>query len=762
MKSFFVLTLLLGVVLASPLCAQLQFNPAIGQEIVFEDTPVGETAELNYTAINNSRTAYNVRLSTEAPFSGDPAQFMVPGGQRVGFQLNFTPEQAGEVNGDLVITYWQGVNNPQQIAARLSGVGIAEGGPQIDVDSDSLDLFLFVDELGSIWDGSSVDLAVMNTGDDTLIVQSIRSNVNWLTIDPVQFDVLPIDEQMVTVGVPEDLLNAMEPGIYEAAITITSNDPDQGRLVVPVILDRGLIPNYLVVLGDAEPAANHALLIEDAIIGDAELEVWDEVGVFTPRDELAGSGYLDGEWPIVVLAWGEDQQAGFNGFREGEAFTFRLWDHSAETEYAAEAEYFEGPTTFEADGISDLALMSAPDQDEQVIILHRGFNLISLNVIPEDRYWQREEGPDVRLIFADVRENVVFVKNDHGAFYAPANNDFNSIPFWPLDRGMMVRMREADTLIISGRALPNDHEIALSSGWNFVAYYPDYPLLMYQAFGELVQAGTLVIAKNIYGQFYIPRYDFGGETRIEPNDAIQVKVTEDCSFNYPGQQNLLPSRRDGDIVRHFPQPQMTDVNMSVLIEEITGIDVVVGAEVAAFTPSNMIAGAWTVDTSGVPFGLALWGDSGTTNDTIEGFREGETIRFRYWDPAHRWELDITPNVIEGGQAVYQTNGFLVIGAVVGVEENIPVTPARFKLCEPYPNPFNQRINVNFELPQATQASLVLVDAASGRTVATLLNDERPAGRQSIAFDGQGLPTGVYMLVLRASGQEQSRKVLLLK
>lgn len=96
-------------------------------------------------------------------------------------------------------------------------------------------------------------------------------------------------------------------------------------------------------------------------------------------------------------------------------------------------------------------------------------------------------------------------------------------------------------------------------------------------------------------------------------------------------------------------------------------------------------------------------------------------------------------------------------------------PERFTFQAPYPNPFNPTTTFQFELPQATQLSLVIYNL-NGEEVWRLNNRMRndyPAGYHRVVWNGknsQGLPvsTGAYIAVLTTPEYRQSHKVLLIK
>jgi hypothetical protein len=80
-------------------------------------------------------------------------------------------------------------------------------------------------------------------------------------------------------------------------------------------------------------------------------------------------------------------------------------------------------------------------------------------------------------------------------------------------------------------------------------------------------------------------------------------------------------------------------------------------------------------------------------------------------------------------------------------------PARLVLHGNYPNPFQNRTLIRYELPQA---SLVQMDVFNvlGQRVAQLVDRPQPAGRNEIAFEAHSLPSGVYFVRLEVDGRSQ--------
>jgi L-ascorbate metabolism protein UlaG (beta-lactamase superfamily) len=96
-----------------------------------------------------------------------------------------------------------------------------------------------------------------------------------------------------------------------------------------------------------------------------------------------------------------------------------------------------------------------------------------------------------------------------------------------------------------------------------------------------------------------------------------------------------------------------------------------------------------------------------------------------------------------------------------VEEGNSVLPNSFGLLQNYPNPFNPTTNIGFRISDFGFVTLKVYDIL-GKEIATLINEEKPAGSYSVSFNGSNLPSGVYIYRIQAGGFTQSRKLVLLK
>ncbi len=99
------------------------------------------------------------------------------------------------------------------------------------------------------------------------------------------------------------------------------------------------------------------------------------------------------------------------------------------------------------------------------------------------------------------------------------------------------------------------------------------------------------------------------------------------------------------------------------------------------------------------------------------------------------------------------------------DSKLPVNRDKgFNLQQNYPNPFNPSTVINYELATGGKTQLKVYNVL-GNEIATLVNEEKPAGRYQVAF-GKGaeenLASGCYFYRLTSGTYTEVRKMLLVK
>ena len=95
-------------------------------------------------------------------------------------------------------------------------------------------------------------------------------------------------------------------------------------------------------------------------------------------------------------------------------------------------------------------------------------------------------------------------------------------------------------------------------------------------------------------------------------------------------------------------------------------------------------------------------------------------------------------------------------------------PQTFSLEQNYPNPFNPSTTIKYTIPnvalsgvEGSRVILKIYDVL-GNEIATLVNENKPAGNYEVTFDAKNLSSGIYYCKLQAGSLSQSIKMILLK
>lgn len=85
----------------------------------------------------------------------------------------------------------------------------------------------------------------------------------------------------------------------------------------------------------------------------------------------------------------------------------------------------------------------------------------------------------------------------------------------------------------------------------------------------------------------------------------------------------------------------------------------------------------------------------------------------------------------------------------------------FELSQNYPNPFNPSTSIDFAISRNVDVSLV-VYSLDGKEVNTLVNGNLSAGRYTVRFEADDLPSGVYLYKLVAGNSSVTKRMVLIK
>ena len=202
-----------------------------------------------------------------------------------------------------------------------------------------------------------------------------------------------------------------------------------------------------------------------------------------------------------------------------------------------------------------------------------------------------------------------------------------------------------------------------------------------------------------------------------------------------------------------------DYSVSALGTEIEPFNV----SIVVFVPPGTIC-FWTAVFPSIPIINSAFSFEGTYRDTLKGtFTTPDHAEGILGSAASVYGVGLVwirqPWSASRGAETGEV--FVFKEGIVGAVDELKLLPERVELEQNYPNPFNPATTVSFSIPSASRVSLEVFNTL-GVKVATLVDEEREAGKYSVRWDAGGVSSGVYFYRLHAGKFMQVRKALVLK
>jgi Tol biopolymer transport system component len=93
------------------------------------------------------------------------------------------------------------------------------------------------------------------------------------------------------------------------------------------------------------------------------------------------------------------------------------------------------------------------------------------------------------------------------------------------------------------------------------------------------------------------------------------------------------------------------------------------------------------------------------------------------------------------------------------ESDIP--PQYFQLYQNYPNPFNPTTTIKYKISKRNFVTLKIYDVM-GNAIATLVDEEKPAGNYGVEFNATRLTSDIYFYQLKAGNYLETKKMVFIK
>ena len=98
---------------------------------------------------------------------------------------------------------------------------------------------------------------------------------------------------------------------------------------------------------------------------------------------------------------------------------------------------------------------------------------------------------------------------------------------------------------------------------------------------------------------------------------------------------------------------------------------------------------------------------------------------------------------------------------ISASDPVAELPTEYALHQSYPNPFNPTTQLQFDVPKESLVDIAIYNVM-GQEVAHPVSTIYQPGRYNVTFDASGLPSGMYIARMQASGFSAVNKMMLLR
>jgi len=110
--------------------------------------------------------------------------------------------------------------------------------------------------------------------------------------------------------------------------------------------------------------------------------------------------------------------------------------------------------------------------------------------------------------------------------------------------------------------------------------------------------------------------------------------------------------------------------------------------------------------------------------------------------------------------IYARKAFVFKKGPTGVHD-VAHLPTEYVLHQNFPNPFNPTTAIAYELPKNDFVTIKVYNLL-GQEIITLVNSNQTAGKHSVVFDANNLPSGVYIYTLQSAAVHLAKRMTLMR
>ncbi|HAN79709.1 MAG TPA: hypothetical protein DCQ31_19080 [Bacteroidales bacterium] len=321
----------------------------------------------------------------------------------------------------------------------------------------------------------------------------------------------------------------------------------------------------------------------------------------------------------------------------------------------------------------------------------------------------------------------------------------------------MVKLAKQNTLSYWGARLNSlDEQIPVTSGWNWISYTSHKNMKVNDAFANYQPA----VGDVIKSQFQFAMYDqalgwVGSLTYMVPGRGYMFKTANaagNLSFPSSGLSKSL-NGNDYEPVEGTPW-KLAETNYMHTMSVIAKLD----NQKGELTSNNYAVGAFAgSECRGI-------GSVVKVNNEYLLFltvysNDAQVLTFKAIDLDTKTVVGINEKLSFAGNAVAGSIEMPFALTMAGVTSTEPglENAGNFSVSV-YPNPFTDKLSVNFNVPQSGKVTIEVYDLL-GKELYTVINKQMPQGEHVVEISEITLPSGMYLLKIRTNEYVQTVNIV---
>tara|TARA_B100001250_G_scaffold198024_1_gene169943 strand:+ start:2123 stop:4918 length:2796 start_codon:yes stop_codon:yes gene_type:complete len=374
--------------------------------------------------------------------------------------------------------------------------------------------------------------------------------------------------------------------------------------------------------------------------------------------------------------------------------------------------------------------------------LHAGANLISFNVLSEDN--------SVANVFESLGINATGVITEGGAATQIASDVWvgSLIEILP-NKGYWVVLNEDDILLLIGSPTDRNETYDLHGGANLISFPYRYETGISDALKDDCEALIDGIITEGGAATKLPDGTWvGSMTHFKATKGYWVVIEEDCMLTFENgcdELECAPTARENQTIPSLVDYEYNQSTRQAFYFFDTIENIKEGDYILSFNGDKLTGvRQWQGSVIDVP----VMGYDG--NSYSDGYIEAGSV------PSFKLLSDGELTLLDGDIPAWSDNGMFMVSNLSRV-----IVPEEFSLGQAYPNPFNPKTTLTFEIPVDNEVTLSIYNL-QGMQVATLIEGNVSAGYHSVVWDANTYSSGVYLVRLVAGDYTKNQKLVLLK